>query len=69
MRDRVDITTGEESIVNIKRAWAKERDCDKSVAQIECVPRKVYAMVQLNTPCEVDITEKSMFLCVEALLR
>lgn len=33
------------------------------------VKSKIYTMVQINAPCEVDITEESRELCADILFR
>jgi hypothetical protein len=49
----------EANIAAIKEKWVKEGS----------VKHEVCTMVETNMPCDVEITEESMRLCAEALLK
>jgi hypothetical protein len=52
----------EANIAAIRKKW----DEQKSNGTIK---RRVYTMVQSNSPCDVEITDESRRLCAEALLK
>ena len=63
-RDEIVYSYDEENIREIREEWAKE----ESSGTIR-IKQKMYTMVQSNAGCEVNVTDESMRLCVEALLK
>ena len=65
-----NLNLGEKSIASIKKEWARERaSFEKASPEEVNESYMVYTMVQSNTSSIPRITEESMKLCTEALLR
>ncbi len=64
------LALGEDNIASIREAWKQERELEKKAfLDGNSTFNKVYTMVQSNSSSEVKVTERSMDICVEALLR
>ena len=65
-----NLNSGEKIIASIKEDWARERASFRGASSKEIeASNSVYTMVQSNAPSTPEITEESMKLCTEALLR